>query len=363
MFLTRNKRSTFMILMVALLVLTGCQKEFSDRPGLTQTPKPTKTATPYVIPSATATRYPTQTPTAEPLGSAANPLVMGFIIPTPDADTQILMSDLGVTLTQLTGQSIFVTMFDDYESLASAAGKKLVHIAWFPPLEYIVANQDFLFGAELVSSHLGVKSYGIQILAHADAPYQIYFDSEKNVSTSDVYTSLSQFSGARPCFTKSDLLAGYIVPIGLLKQASIPLQEPVITFSTSANIRAVYTKGICDFTATYASFGDPRTASSLLEEYPDMLEKVSIIWQSDPIIPNISMAYTPNVSLAIRSTVNEVLIAYAQNPEGQALLSSLNNYEIEGLGTINNSSYDYLRYLLEIQGINAESQMTIELAP
>ncbi len=353
--LTHLKGHVIALLLTTLISLSSCQRAFMDRPGATQTPRPTKTATPLVTLSPTPTRYPTQTPTPEPLGSNSNPLVMGVISADQNEINNTAASELAIVLRAQTSLTFNVVIFDSYASLAEGIRNYQVHLAWLMPLEYLLANQDYLFDAELVSSHLGVKSYGIQILANSEAAFQGYYDAENDKPTADVFTALAQFSGTRPCFSKTDILAGYLVPSGLLKQASILINDPVITFSTAADIRAVYSKGICDFTATYATFADPRTAAELLADYPDLLEKVEIIWRSDPIIPNLSLSYSPKMNLAMRTAINEALISFAATSAGQSTLTRLNDYQIEGLGTIKNASYDYLRYLLEIQGVEVET--------
>ena len=343
------------IIILPMLGVSGCQKEFSSRPGPTATSLNTKTPTPYQSPTPTATLYPTNTPTPEPLGSPANPIVIGFIqSPTEDLSTET-KNQFAADLSNLTNLSIQIQVFDTYRSFELAAMNNPVHIAWLDPIKYILASYSLQMKAALVSYHLGVKAYGVQILANSASPFTSYFDPGTNKSKVDAITALAQFSGTRPCFSQSESLTGNLIPKGLFIQASVPLSDPVLTFSNASNIRAVYITGICDFTATYAISGDPRTSSDLLSAFPDIIDKVEIIWQSDGIIPNLAVAYSPMVSLPMASIITEALINYGRTTEGQTVLTRANNYQIEGLEPIEDADYDYLRYFLQVQDVNLYS--------
>ena len=340
------------IMIIPVMLVSGCQKEFSSRPGPTATSLNTKTPTPYLSPTPSPTLYPTNTPTPEPLGSPANPIVIGFIQSTADNLFFEAKNQFTADLSNLTNLSIQILVFDNFQAFELAVNDDQVHIAWLDPIEYILASKNHQMKAALVSYHLGVKAYGVQILANSTSPFSPYFNPDTNKSTADNVTALAQFSGTRPCFSQSTSLTGNLIPQGLFSQAGVPLSDPVITYSTSSNIRAIYITGICDFTATYAISGDPRTSSELLAAFPDILEKVEIIWRSDGIIPNLAVAYSPMVDLPMESIITEALISYGRSPEGQTILTSANNYQIEGLEKIEDTDYDYLRYLLQVQDID-----------
>jgi phosphonate transport system substrate-binding protein len=343
------------IMIIPVMLVSGCQKEFSSRPGPTTTPLSTKTPTPYLSPTPSPTLYPTNTPTPEPLGGPANPVVIGFIQSAEDNLFIEAKNQFATDLSNLTKLSIQIQVFDNYQAFELAALNNQVHIAWLDPIEYILASKNHQMKAALVSYHLGVKAYGVQILANSTSPFTPYFDPKINKSTADNITAFAQFSGTRPCFSPSTSLTGNLIPHGLFSQAGVPLSDPVITYSTSANIRAVYITGICDFTATYAISGDPRTSTELISAIPDILEKVEIIWRSDGIIPNLAVAYSPMVDLPMASIITEALITYGRSPEGQTILASANDYQIEGLEKIEDTDYDYLRYLLQVQNVDLYS--------
>jgi len=128
--------------------------------------------------------------------------------------------------------------------------------------------------------------------------------------------------------------------------------EPSYTNSTTANIRALYVKGVCDFTGTYALSGDPRTASAITTDLPDVMQQIIIIWRSDALIPNLSLSFSNKLDLPLQKQLQEALIALSRTPEGLKLLSDANAYSIEALEPTEDTAYDELRSLLEIQKVN-----------
>lgn len=344
----------FLIILTTIIIvlMSGCKPTFVNRPGVTAEIQVTSTATNLTEPTSTPTFIPTQTPTQEPLGQESNPIIMGFI--RSDADEIVTESaqSLSGYLFSNTGLSISPEFFSSYQAVEEALLNNQLHLVWLDPIEYIVASEKQLVNAALVSNHLGVTSYGVRILSNVDSPYTSFFDEASNESTADIYTALAQFSGSRPCFVQTPSLTGNLIPKGLLLQASVPFLDPVYTYSTSANLRAVYIKGICDFTSTYSGFGDPRTASDLQQDVSDILDQVQVIWQSDSMIPNLNLSYSPNIDLPMRNNIVEALKIYIKTPEGQIVLSDLTNYSIEDLMQTDDSLYDYLRFILESQEID-----------
>ncbi|MCJ7695431.1 MAG: PhnD/SsuA/transferrin family substrate-binding protein, partial [Anaerolineaceae bacterium] len=213
-----------------------------DRPGSIEEVQVINTPTKPQTPTSTPTFVPTYTPTPEPLGQSNNPIIMGFIQPDIDEITRDSAATLIDFLYSNTGLTITSQFFISYQEAEEALMNNQLHFVWFNPIEYILASNKLLVRSALVTNHLGVTSYGIRILSHIDAPYTSFFDEANNVATADIYTALTQFSGSRPCFVQEPSLTGNLIPIGLFLQASIPFSKPVITFATSANLRALYIK-------------------------------------------------------------------------------------------------------------------------
>ena len=339
------------LLLVAMLGVTvaACQPRTAPRPTVMYaevSPSPT-------IPSATP--RPTYTPTPAPLGHSLNPVVMGFIA----ADASDTQNQAASALADYLGQTVNLQVesqfFASYKDLESALKDSRVHLVWLGPIETLITSQQALLDVTLVSNHLGVTAYGVQFLANQESGFVAYFDAAQNAATASLVTALAQFAGRRPCLTEESSLAAYWVPIGLLMQAGVTTQEPAITLSTSASIRALYITGICDFAATYALSGDPRTASGIITDLPDIIERVPIIWRSEGIIPNLSLSFSANLDLPYQSQIQEALLTYARTKEGLSVLTNANDYVIEALEITDGRLFDDLRSLLEIQEIDLYS--------
>jgi phosphonate transport system substrate-binding protein len=129
----------------------------------------------------------------------------------------------------------------------------------------------------------------------------------------------------------------------------------VLTKTYSGSIRAVYIKGICDFTATYAISSDPRTSSEVIQDLPDVIDRVPIIWISPAVIPNLSFSVSPLLPLPISAQITNYLLEYSRTEPGRQQLSALNAYEIARLEALPDDAYNDLRGLLAIQNVRLSS--------
>jgi len=258
-------------------------------------------------------------------------------------------------LTRTTGITVQGWILPTYEELLQAIDQREVHFAWLPPFTYIVAHNRGVANVALVSNHFGVTGYGFQILAHVESPFVSFFDPLTNQSIGDAQSALPQFQDRRPCWVDPQSASGYVVPLGAFAQLGLTLQEGVITLDPGSTIRALYVKGVCDFGATYATFGDPRTETSILQELPDVMSKVIVIWQSDPVIPNLNVTVSTALPTNLRQKIVDGLINTVKTEEGKAVISAANGYDIEDLEIVDDSMYDALRGYVEASGIPLRS--------
>lgn len=335
---------------------------FTPAPTLTLTASPaaqtpTVTATPTITPTPT----PTITPTPEVLGSTANPLVMGIVLPEMDALRESNYIEIAARLGDQTGAAVQVMTLASYEELLEKLEMGTVHIAWMPPATYVYAHQRGLATVALVTNHYGVYAYGTQLIARVDSGMSTYYDPQTDKVTAPADAAMQQLAGLRPCFVSETSVSGYLVPAGLMRKASAPTREPVFAQSSGGVVRAVYAKDICDFGATYAISGDPRTASAILDQFPDVLSKVMILWRTEAIIPNLNVAFSPNLfdnanpqAVGLRTRLIAAFMALAETEEGRALLGTANDYNIEGFQETNDALYDPLRDLWLESGLSLE---------
>ncbi len=335
-----------MILLAISLALAACSSK--ETPG--PTAAPTLAAT--ILPIFTPTPFPTDTPTPQPLGSPSNPIIMGLLMPQDDPQIIDGGNRLAIQLSQSTGDTVQVKTFDTYPALLTAIGSGNVHITWLPPFTYLLAHQEGLVDAALMTNHFGIYSYGVMFLANIESGFTPFFDPNTNQNTADAGPALSQFAGKRPCWVEPKSASGYVVPMGLFAMQNISLQEPVLTQTFDAVVRALYVQQICDFGATYAYSGDARTASAIQNDFPDVMQKVVVIWRSDAVIPNLGMVYSSNFPNALRQLITDALVQWVNTDAGKAALTNANQYDIGDLQEIADSYYDPLRAYFQVSGVD-----------
>lgn len=339
---TQKRRAVFIL----LVMLAGVQVFCAVQPRSTPTPLPTATLTPTVN-----IHRPTRTP--QPIGHEDNPLVIAFV----DGDDNALVREnaevTGARLAELTGLAAEGVVYPTYKRLFADMERGLVHLAWMPPLTYLYASGLGYAQALLVTNQFGVDAYGVQFLANVDSGFTPYFDPAQSSSTAPAALALGQFDGLRPCWVDPDSLSGYIVPAGLLALNDIQTLDAVQSQTAPAVIRSLYIKNICDFGATFAISGDPRT-SSTLQDLPDVMERVEVIWRSEPIIPNLALAGLPELDPEIQQNVILALQEMFRTEEGKNMLLISTGVEFQALREINDSFYQPLREIVQASGVNLE---------
>lgn len=334
----RNLKHPSLLIITCLVlasILTACQ-------SVTPTPSPTATA------------IPTPTATPEPLGWQGSPIQLGIVYENKEIQAPAA-EELIQSLADSTGYVFEISEFQDYKQLVESMRKKSTHLAWLPPLTYLYAHKINAADPAFLTNHLGVFSYGTQFLANKSSRLVSYYDEKTGENSVDTYAALLQLADLRPCLTEENSLAGYIVPLGYLKQNDLPVKVPALLQTHPAVVRALYIRGICDFGATYSITGDPRTSSAVQQDLPDASQQITILWRSEPVIPNLNLSFHPSVPSDIRAAVMVALADLSQTPEGLNLLSNSNNYEIQGLKTVDSTAYDPLSALVTEAGVDLKS--------
>ncbi len=244
----------------------------------------------------TATFPPTLTPTPEPLGTDKHPFVIGLVTETDDPQIAAAAAELANRISALANVRVIGRVFPSYSQLLEAMGAGEVHATWLPPLTYLHASREGLAEVALLTNHFGVYQYGTQFLANVSSDFTPFFDPISGLSSSDAATALQQFTDRRPCWFDEQSASGYILPAGLLRLNNILTQPAVLAQSHTAIIRALYIKGVCDFGATFSISGDPRTASAVQDDLPDVMNRVIIIWRTEAVIPNLNLSLLAGLS-------------------------------------------------------------------
>lgn len=324
------------------LMFSACQQT-------TNTPNPNETGTP----TPQATRLATLTPTVEPLGSPNNPFILSAVSEVNDPQVQAAADEVARQLSEATDSTVIARVFSSYQTLMMVMEEGRAHIAWLPPLTYLYASQRGLAEVVLLTNHFGVYQYGAQFMANVENEFTPYYDPISGLNSADAVTALQQFEGLRPCWVDSLSASGYIVPAGLLAVNQVPVLPAVITRDHTATVRSLYIKGVCDFGATFSISGDPRTAAAVLNDLPDAMDRVLILWRTDALIPNINLSLLAGLPEKDRQALTNAILEIARTPEGKALLSyAAGDYQIDDLKPIDNGLYDPLRAFVDALNIN-----------
>lgn len=327
-------------LFILALLLVACGRS-------TPSPTPTPTPTPAVSP----TPFPTRTPTLPPPASEENPLILAVVSETNDPKVLAAAEEIARQAAQITNFQIRARVYPSVPLLLSDMLAAKVHIAFFQPFTYLWARQKGLAEVILLSNHFGVYQIGSQFFANVSSKFTIYYDPVRGLNTTNPAIALKQFDGKRPCWVEPTSASGYIVPLGALQDVGVKVKDGVIAQSPTAVIRALYVSGICDFGATFATTGDPRTSSAVTQDLTDVMNRVVIIYQVDPIIPNLNLSVHSSLPKDMRSDLAFALQNIARSDKGRSALSTAASYEISDFKPVDDSFYDPLRSMLKQSGV------------
>ena len=315
----------------------------------------TPTITPGPLTTPTPTLSPTSTPTPMPVGDPTNPLVLAAVSPDFNVDVVDANTFLAERLSQYSGLTVKSRIFTSYQPVLEEMAESRVHITWLPPITYLYASQIGLAQVAILVNHFGVYQYGSQFLANTSTEAVPYFDPISGLNSADAATALSQFSGMRPCWVEPGSISGYILPAGILALNGIEIGEPAFTQSHSGVVRSLYVKGVCEFGATFSISGDPRTASAVLTDLPDAIERIPIIWRTDAVIPNLNIVYITGLPEDRVKALNAAFMQLAQQTDGLPLLSlAAGNYQIDAIKPGDDSLYDPLRAAVNALGLRIQ---------
>jgi phosphonate transport system substrate-binding protein len=338
-----------------LLLLAACSLTINS--ASESTPEPASSPqgdagmeTALAVAAATA-NIPRSTPTAAPVGTTGNPLVIALSPGSvSDGDRVEAGKAFAEQLSEVTGYTFVVVAPDSYAKLVQAMGQGNVHVAVLSPYAYGLAYKQGFATAAFARVDSGGKAYGAQFIARTDAGFQSYFDAFSDENREDASIALSQFRDKKPCWPDEVSPSGYVIPAGILAHNDIPLDTAAILQGQPTVVRAVYVGGICDFGATYI---DARSFPTVLDEYPDVLEEVKIIWRIPPVIPYEVLAIAQNLSPKIDLSIRDALFRITGMQAGRQVLGQ--TYGIEEWERITDAFYDEFRLYLDSSGVDIES--------
>ena len=346
-----GKRLSFSLI---FLLFTACSLTISTASA--PTPEPAiGMETALAIAQATADN-PRPTPTSAPMGTLENPLVVA-LPPSSSGNAERIEAGKAFAeqLHEVTGYDYVVVAPESYLKVVEAIGQGNVHVAVLSPYAYGLAYEKKYASATFASLLSGEKAYGAQFIARTEAPqsgeagFKSYYDAHTGENKADALTALSQFREKKPCWPDEVSASGYVIPAGILVQNDIPVRAGAILLGQPTVVRAVYVGGICDFGATYI---DARAFPTIIDEYPDVIDRVSIVWRIPPIIPYDVMVISRDLSPEISQSIRDALFRITGMQAGRLVLGqAYGNQEWE---RIDDSFYDEFRSYLDASGVDLE---------
>ncbi len=338
---TKKKFSPLFYFILISLFFSSCQANLVLEP----------TTTFSLVTEAPVEPTSTTQPTVQ-IGLEESPIVIGYIVSGNQTNIQNFADSMIAALEEKTAYKIRFEMFENPQQAFDNLRQGDVHFIFIQPLTYLAASERDLIVPLLVSNHFGLYNYGTQFFANRDSGFITYFDELTNKSTTTADFALRQFEGKRPCWTEPSSLSGTIVPHGILAKNGVSFFPPAYLQNPSATIRALYIKGICDFGATYSYSGDPRTSSQVINDLPDVMDRILIIWQSDAIIPSLGLSVSVTVPPQVQSDIKNAFISLIADENGKTIVSDALQYDIQGFLSIEDDYYDALRELVKAANIN-----------
>jgi ABC-type phosphate/phosphonate transport system substrate-binding protein len=265
---------------------------------------------------------------------AENPLIL-TLPPGSDAAEVAAANLIASQFTERTGYVVVTVVPDSEAALVDALERGNAHIVLLDPYAYALAYQRGAVKAAFAVVKDGKSTYGAQFIAMREAGFTSYFNPFIETNTIDAANiALSQFNNKKPCWTDESSPSGYVIPLGVLNSVGVVTKPAAFVEGHPSVVRALYASGICDFGATYI---DARKFPSLEDEYPDLIERVIVIWRIPEIIPYDVLAFSSGMPQPMRDLFASIIPAILQTTDGEAAFRSA--YNIEGLEPVNDAFY------------------------
>jgi phosphonate transport system substrate-binding protein len=325
------------LLIASLLMVSACTLPLGVAP--------TATPTQEIIPTA-VTAIPLQ-PTAQP-GTEANPIILALA---PAAHPTVEDIQAGETLAarleSLTGYQVVTIAPASEQQLIQAMALGNAQVGLLTPFGYLLARKDTSVTPLLSRVRDGQSQYGAQFIARIDAGFKSYYDAPRGENTAEAAQALGQFSNRKPCWSDMASPSGYVVPLGILKEAGVTTRDPAFLEGQPTVVRAVYGKGICDFGATYI---DARLLPGLEADYPDVLEKVLVIWQIPPVIPYETIVASSSLNPEIQRALLRAFIDIMNTTDGKLLIQKV--YGLDAIQPAEDSLYHQFGVYVDASGLD-----------
>lgn len=266
------------------------------------------------------------TAAAGELGSPDKPIVITFV---PSGDTGKITkagSAIADCLSQMTGLSFKIEVGTSFGASIEAMGAEKAQVGFMNTFSAILANAKYGTFPVL----LAIRKYATNDIdpdKSLNLQPEPFYKGQFIANAASGIKSFADLKGKTFCFVDPNSTSGYIVPRIVLKANGI---DPDKDFKATQNAGshnsvaiAVY-KGDCDAGVTYINILTDSVAN-LAKTYPDISTKVTI-FADTARIPNDGMQFIKSLDPKLQATIVDGMMAMAADPGGQAVLTSLYNY-------------------------------------
>jgi phosphonate transport system substrate-binding protein len=301
--------------------------------------------TPTPISTAVATQVPNlvQATIAPPeLGTEQNPLILALgSSPRPSAEMISAGEVIAAFIELRTGYKVVTVAPSSEIALVEAIDKGNAHIASLSPFGYLLARENDSITSILASLRDGQAFYGAQFIANREGGFTSYYNAERDENTAEADKALKQFQDKKSCWSDTFSPSAYVVPLGVLTQAQVQIRSAAFLEGQLNVVRAVYAADICNFGATYI---DARQLPSLEANYPDVMDRVVVIWRTPKIIPYENISLSNSLPIEMRRVIQRAFIDLMLTPEGKAAIQTV--YGIDELQIAEDVMYaDFALYV------------------
>ena len=326
------------LLLTLSLAILGCSFPIQLTLGT-----PTPTPTPTQLPA------PTQTPPATPKpGTEKNPLILALgISPHPSAELIAAGEVIAAYIESHTGYRLVTIVPSSENNLVEALDKGNAHIASLSPFAYLLARENDAVTAIMASTHQGQMFYGAQFIANRESDFISYYDAERNENTAEAAAALQQFQDKKPCWSDNASPSAYVVPLGVLNQAQVQVISAAFLEGQSNVVRAVYADDICDFGATFI---DARQLPALEANYPDVMDRVIVVWRVPNVIPYENISLSNSLPLEMRRALQRAFIDLILTPEGKSAIQTV--YGMDELQIAEDVMYADFALYVKVSGLD-----------
>jgi phosphate/phosphite/phosphonate ABC transporter binding protein len=329
-------KKLFLLLSLAIL---GCSFPVKLNLGSS-----TSTPTPVGL-SPTSTQVPVA---PSELGTEKNPLIIALIPSTqPSAELIAAGNVIAAFIEKRTGYKVVTNIPATQNDLVSALDKGNAHVASLSPFAYLLARENDSVTAMLASTHESQMFYGAQFIANRDSNFISYYNAALDENTAESAEALAQFLDKKPCWSDATSPSGYIVPLGLLNQAEVQIRSAAFLEGHPSVVRAVYAENICDFGATFI---DARQSATLEAKYPDVMEKIVVIWRVPKMIPYENISLSKLVPIEMRRVIQRAFIDLMLTPEGKTAIQTA--YGMDEIQIAEDALYDDFALYVKDSGLS-----------